>query len=103
MIRTISVSLAILLPLTFSSCDTLKQLSDSVLTNEDIARGLKQALEIGIGEGAEMLKPLAITIVSGLSFSMLVSLLLVPVMYELTHLKAWKVTAPRIPQHSGTD
>ncbi|MGB5606031.1 MAG: efflux RND transporter permease subunit [Gammaproteobacteria bacterium] len=46
-------------------------------------------LAIGVGEGAEMLRPLAVTIVSGLSFSMLVSLLLVPVMYELTHKKEW--------------
>ena len=48
-------------------------------------------LAIGIGEGAEMLRPLAVTIVSGLSFSMLVSLVLVPVMYELTHRKGMKV------------
>lgn len=42
-------------------------------------------LAIGLGEGAEMLQPLAVTIVSGLSFSMLVSLILVPVMYNLLH------------------
>ena len=47
-------------------------------------------LAIGISEGSEMLRPLAVTIVWGLSFSMLVSLLLVPVLYELTHRKAWK-------------
>lgn len=47
-------------------------------------------LAIGIGEGAEMLRPLAVTIVAGLSFSMLVSLILVPVMYELTHMREWK-------------
>ncbi|WP_455233927.1 efflux RND transporter permease subunit, partial [Thiogranum longum] len=47
-------------------------------------------LAVGIGEGAEMLRPLAVTIVSGLSFSMLVSLILVPVMYELTHLGEWR-------------
>ena len=46
-------------------------------------------LAIGIGEGAEMLKPLAVTIVSGLSFSLFVSLVLVPVMYEFTHRKEW--------------
>ena len=40
-------------------------------------------LAIGIGDGSEMLQPLAITIVSGLSFSMLVSLLLLPVIYFL--------------------
>lgn len=42
-------------------------------------------LAIGLGEGAEMLQPLAVTIVSGLSFSMLVSLILVPVIYELMY------------------
>jgi CzcA family heavy metal efflux pump len=53
-------------------------------------------LAIGIGEGSEMLRPLAVTIVAGLSFSMLVSLLLVPVLYELTHLRQWRQkTAPR--------
>ncbi len=40
-------------------------------------------LALGIGEGSEMLQPLAVTIVSGLLFSMLVSLLLVPVIYSL--------------------
>ena len=42
-------------------------------------------LALGVGEGAEMLKPLAVTIVSGLSFSMLVSLVLVPIFYEYSH------------------
>ncbi len=40
-------------------------------------------LALGLGEGAEMLQPLAVTIVAGLSFSMLVSLLLVPAVYLL--------------------
>ncbi len=44
-------------------------------------------LALGIGEGAEMLQPLAVTIVWGLAFSMLVSLLLVPVIYTLFHVK----------------
>jgi multidrug efflux pump subunit AcrB len=43
-------------------------------------------LALGWGEGAEMLQPLAVTIVSGLSFSVLVSLLFVPVVYSLFHL-----------------
>ncbi len=42
-------------------------------------------LAIGWGDGAEMLQPLAITVVWGLSFSMLVSLLLVPIIYHLLH------------------
>jgi multidrug efflux pump subunit AcrB len=38
---------------------------------------------MAFGEGAEMLQPLAVTIVAGLSFSTLVSLLLVPLVYDL--------------------
>ena len=40
-------------------------------------------LALALGDGAEMLQPLAVTIVSGLSFSALVSLVLVPIMYRL--------------------
>ncbi|MGD8874413.1 MAG: efflux RND transporter permease subunit [Gammaproteobacteria bacterium] len=56
-------------------------------------------LAIGLGEGSEMLRPLAVTIVAGLSFSMLVSLLLVPVLYELTHLRQWRAGA--VPGKAG--
>jgi multidrug efflux pump subunit AcrB len=38
-------------------------------------------LAMAVGEGSEMLQPLAVTIVAGLSFSTLVSLLLVPMVY----------------------
>jgi CzcA family heavy metal efflux pump len=56
-------------------------------------------LAIGLGEGSEMLRPLAVTIVAGLSFSILVSLLLVPVLYELTHLRQWR--AAGMPEKAG--
>jgi CzcA family heavy metal efflux pump len=42
-------------------------------------------LALKLGEGAEMLQPLAVTIVSGLSFSLLVSLFLIPVIYTEVH------------------
>lgn len=42
-------------------------------------------LAIGIGEGSEMLQPLAFVIVWGLSFSLFVSLILVPSVYALFH------------------
>ena len=42
-------------------------------------------LAIGLGEGSEMLQPLAIVIVFGLSFSILVSLVLIPIIYDATH------------------
>ncbi|MBE0439050.1 MAG: efflux RND transporter permease subunit [Gammaproteobacteria bacterium] len=54
-------------------------------------------LAMGWGDGAEMLQPLAITVVWGLSFSLLVSLLLVPIVYHLFHsirLKIGKQTEP---------
>jgi len=38
-------------------------------------------LALGLGEGAELLRPLAVSIVFGLSFSTLVTLLLIPVLY----------------------
>jgi CzcA family heavy metal efflux pump len=44
-------------------------------------------LALGWGEGAEMLQPLAVSMVSGLSFSLVVSLLLVPCIYTLLHYK----------------
>lgn len=42
-------------------------------------------LSIGLGDGAEMLQPLAVVIVWGLSFSMLISLILIPVLYRVLH------------------
>ncbi len=45
-------------------------------------------LALALGEGAEMLQPLAITIVSGLLFSTLVSLILVPSVYRYAGAKA---------------
>ena len=42
-------------------------------------------LAIGLSEGSEMLKPLATVIVFGLSFSLLVSLMLIPAMYLIIH------------------
>ncbi|WP_296697448.1 efflux RND transporter permease subunit [Thiocapsa sp. UBA6158] len=40
-------------------------------------------LALALGEGSEMLQPLAVTIVAGLSFSTLVSLVLVPLVYRV--------------------
>ncbi|MFN2309334.1 MAG: efflux RND transporter permease subunit [Gammaproteobacteria bacterium] len=51
-------------------------------------------LSLGLGEGAEMLQPLAQTMIYGLSFSLLVSLFLVPVTY------LW-FQAARAPAHPG--
>ncbi|QKQ28102.1 efflux RND transporter permease subunit [Candidatus Reidiella endopervernicosa] len=42
-------------------------------------------LALGLGEGAEMLRPLAVCIVFGLSFSALVTLFLLPAIYHILH------------------
>jgi len=44
-------------------------------------------LALGLSEGSEMLKPLATVVVFGLSFSLLVSLLIIPLLYLLIHKK----------------
>lgn len=42
-------------------------------------------LALGLGEGSEMLQPLAVAIIFGLGVSLLVTLLLIPVVYRLFH------------------
>ncbi|MCG6868487.1 MAG: efflux RND transporter permease subunit [Gammaproteobacteria bacterium] len=42
-------------------------------------------LAMGIGEGSEMLQPMAVVIVWGLSFSMFVTLVLVPTIFRMLH------------------
>jgi len=44
-------------------------------------------LALGLNEGSEMLKPLATVIIFGLSFSLLVSLIVIPMLYLLIHTK----------------
>ena len=45
-------------------------------------------LALGLGEGSEMLRPLAVCMVFGLTFSMLVTLVLVPALYLLAQPRA---------------
>jgi multidrug efflux pump subunit AcrB len=45
-------------------------------------------LALGWGEGAEMLQPLAVSLISGLSMSLLVTLVLIPMLYRTTHSRA---------------
>jgi len=44
-------------------------------------------LSLAIGEGSEMLQPLAVSMIGGMSFSMLLSLLVIPVLYKVVHPK----------------
>jgi multidrug efflux pump subunit AcrB len=44
-------------------------------------------LALGLGSGAELQKPLAIAVLGGLSVSMLVTLVVMPVLYSMAHAK----------------
>jgi CzcA family heavy metal efflux pump len=54
-------------------------------------------LALGLGEGSEMLQPLAVCMVFGLSFSVLVTLLLIPALYLLVHRRTDSVTSHQSP------
>jgi multidrug efflux pump subunit AcrB len=58
-------------------------------------------LALGLGEGSEMLRPLAVCMVFGLLFSMLVSLLLIPSIYLLAHRRGTPRPVSRSSQPSG--
>jgi len=58
-------------------------------------------LALGLGEGSEMLRPLAVCMVFGLLFSMFVSLLLIPSLYLLAHRTRTPRGVSRRPQPSG--
>jgi predicted exporter len=54
-------------------------------------------LALGLGEGSEMLQPLAVCRVFGLSFSVLVTLLLIPTLYLLVHRRTDSVQSHESP------
>jgi multidrug efflux pump subunit AcrB len=58
-------------------------------------------LALGVGEGSEMLRPLAVCMVFGLLFSMFVSLLLIPSVYLLAHGGARHAGLSRSPTPSA--
>jgi multidrug efflux pump subunit AcrB len=56
-------------------------------------------LALGLGEGSEMMQPLAISVIGGLSFSTLLTLLVVPCSYLVikaaaARLRAWVLGVP---------
>lgn len=76
------------LPLTEAILEACRvRLRPILMTTLTTAAGMLP-LALGLGEGAEMLQPLAVVIVWGLLFSLLVSLLLVPALYYMVHLTA---------------
>ena len=68
-------------------------------------------LALGIGEGSELMRPLAIAVVGGIAFSTLLTLFVVPCAYVVMHaagdrVRAWVVgtpTAGRVPELEAGD
>ena len=48
-------------------------------------------MAIGLGEGAELRAPLAITVIGGLSVATALTLLVIPVVYSVLDRKAWEI------------
>ncbi len=71
-----------------------------MMTTLTTAAGMSP-LALGLGEGSEMLRPLAVCMVFGLVFSMFVSLLLIPSLYLLAHRRAAPHALSRTPQPAG--
>ena len=59
-------------------------------------------MAIGIGEGAEVRTPMAITVIGGLIVSTLLTLVVIPVVYSLLDRKKWPAaTAAAVPSPAG--
>ena len=62
-----------------------------LMTSLTTALGLLP-MAVGIGEGAEIRAPMAITVIGGLIVSTLLTLVVIPVVYSLMDRKRWEVT-----------
>lgn len=65
-------------------------------------------LAIGIGQGAEIMRPLALTVVGGLTVSMFLTLLVVPCLYLIVsgaaeRTKTWLTGKNQTPDANGTE
>ncbi|HEX9610803.1 MAG TPA: efflux RND transporter permease subunit, partial [Gemmatimonadales bacterium] len=65
-------------------------------------------LAIGIGEGTELMRPLALSVVGGLSISALLTLIVIPCAYLTIHavaerLKGWVIGGAPAPAQSAAD
>lgn len=56
-------------------------------------------LAIGIGDGAELRAPMAVTVISGLVFSTMLTLVVIPVMYAIMDRKVYKQNEPSANQN----
>ena len=57
-------------------------------------------LSLGVGMGAEMLQPLAIAAMGGLTYSTVLTLFFIPVMYDLLHKDRWRRSIDKGDEHN---
>lgn len=58
-------------------------------------------LSFGVGMGAEMLQPLAIAAIGGLTYSTVLTLFFIPVMYDLLHRDRWRKSIDKGDEYNG--
>ena len=58
-------------------------------------------MAIGFGDGAEVRTPMAVTVIFGLVFATLLTLVLIPVLYQLFDTKTFRTTNTELANESG--
>ena len=58
-------------------------------------------MAIGIGEGAELRAPMAITVIGGVTLTTFLTLLVIPVVYSVMDRKTYTATAVAAPASTG--
>ena len=58
-------------------------------------------MAIGVGEGAELRAPMAITVIGGVTLTTFLTLLVIPVVYSVMDRKVYTATPAPAPASSG--
>jgi len=59
-------------------------------------------MAIGVGEGAELRAPMAITVIGGVTLTTFLTLLVIPVVYSVMDRKTYSAAAIPAPASTGT-
>jgi HAE1 family hydrophobic/amphiphilic exporter-1 len=59
-------------------------------------------MAIGVGEGAELRAPMAITVIGGVTLTTFLTLLVIPVVYSVMDRKSYAATTVPAPVSTGT-
>jgi HAE1 family hydrophobic/amphiphilic exporter-1 len=78
----------------------LNRMRPILMTSSTTILGLLP-MALGLGEGAELRAPLAITVIGGLGLATILTLFVIPVVYSLLDRKAFGVAAAGVPAAAG--